>query len=139
NSTFFKNAMGVTVPVPDDVVGTPFAFDGGGKVADPVNPLPVGGSYEVTFKVQIDAFANLTPGTLAILNQGGVSAVGTTIDINDDTPLYGKIGDFLWNDLDGDGIQDGGAEVGIPGVTIELYLDVNDNGILDGGDTLITT
>jgi len=32
----------------------------------------------------------------------------------------GSIGDFVWSDVDYDGIQDGG-EVGIPGVTVVLY------------------
>ena len=39
---------------------------------------------------------------------------------------YGSIGDYAWNDLDGDGIQDSG-EKGIGGVTVGLY---NDQGIL---------
>jgi hypothetical protein len=34
----------------------------------------------------------------------------------------GVIGDFVWNDLDGDGVQDLG-EPGIPGVTVNLYDD----------------
>jgi hypothetical protein len=32
----------------------------------------------------------------------------------------GSIGDFVWNDADGDGVQDPG-ELGIPGVTVNLY------------------
>ncbi|MFC1961226.1 SdrD B-like domain-containing protein, partial [Chloroflexota bacterium] len=38
-----------------------------------------------------------------------------------DAGLVGQytIGDYVWNDLNGNGIQDGG-EVGIPGVTVEL-------------------
>ncbi len=39
---------------------------------------------------------------------------------------YGSIGDYVWNDLDGDGIQDSG-EKGIGGVTVELY---DDQGVL---------
>ncbi len=43
-------------------------------------------------------------------------------DIEDDTcgDLYVSIGDFVWNDLDGDGIQDNG-EPGIEDVTVTLY------------------
>ncbi|MFN0159266.1 MAG: SdrD B-like domain-containing protein, partial [Bacteroidota bacterium] len=40
-------------------------------------------------------------------------------------PCEGLIGDFVWKDLDCDGIQDTG-EPGIPGVTVKL-LDGNDN------------
>ena len=35
-------------------------------------------------------------------------------------PVYGSLGDFVWEDLDADGIQDAG-EPGIAGVTVELY------------------
>ena len=39
-----------------------------------------------------------------------------------DAGLYqpASLGDFVWEDVDGDGIQDGG-EPGIPGVTVRLY------------------
>ena len=57
---------------------------------------------------------------------------------NDPTPivLRGDIGDFVWNDLDGDGVQDGG-EPGLTGVTI--YLDLNGNGVQDGGEPAMVT
>lgn len=35
--------------------------------------------------------------------------------------LNGIIGEFVWNDLNGDGIYDVGVEPGINGVTVELY------------------
>ena len=41
-----------------------------------------------------------------------------------------SLGDFVWNDVNGNGIQDGGLEVGVQGVTVELY---------DSTDTLIST
>ncbi|NER78778.1 MAG: hypothetical protein F6K42_04210 [Leptolyngbya sp. SIO1D8] len=50
----------------------------------------------------------------------------------------GSIGDFVWNDLDGDGVQDGG-ESGIDNVTINLYEDANSSGTIDAGDILQTT
>jgi len=139
NSTFFKNALGVTTPIPDDGVGTAFPLDGSGVILDPITALPVGGSYEVTFKVTIDAFANLTPGTTEILNICTASSGGTTVKCQDTTPLNGCVGDFVWNDLNGDAVQDGGPEAGMPGVDIELIRDANGNGILDGGDTVIAT
>ena len=48
----------------------------------------------------------------------------------------GSIGDRVWHDVDGDDVQDGG-EVGINGVTVNLYQDVNLDGVLDAGDTLL--
>jgi len=52
-------------------------------------------------------------------------------DLNWDAGLYqlASLGDYVWNDLDGDGIQDGG-ETGIESVTVNLY---------DGTNTLIDT
>ncbi len=43
-----------------------------------------------------------------------------------DAGMYQKasISDFVWKDLDGDGVQDGG-ETGIGGVTVELYSGTN--------------
>ncbi|MCI5226151.1 MAG: hypothetical protein D3918_05685, partial [Candidatus Electrothrix sp. AX2] len=55
-----------------------------------------------------------------------------------DTPTAttkGAIGDRIWNDADGDGVQDPG-EVGIVGVTVKLLTDDNGDGVYGGtGDT----
>ena len=50
--------------------------------------------------------------------------------------IPGSIGDFVWDDLNGDGVQDAG-EPGIAGVTV--YVDLNNNGVLDGGEPSDTT
>ncbi len=139
NSTFFENAAAVVSQISDDGVGTAFPLDGAGVILDNVVALPVGGSYEVTFKVTIDAFANLPPNTDSLLNVCSATAVGITVNCPDLTPLFGRIGDFVWLDVDGDGIQDGGPEVGIGGVTVNLYVDLNGNGLIDGGDSVIAT
>ena len=62
----------------------------------------------------------------------------------DDGPFSGftdpaTIGNFVWLDLNGDGIQDGGLEVGIAGVTLALYRDVDGTGTIDPGDPIIAT
>ncbi|GAP64125.1 hypothetical protein ARMA_2548 [Ardenticatena maritima] len=49
-----------------------------------------------------------------------------------------SIGDFVWQDDDGDGIQDTG-ESGISGVQVSLYWDRNGDGTLDSNDVLIST
>lgn len=46
-----------------------------------------------------------------------------------DEPIV--IGNRLWNDLNGDGVQNAN-EAGIGGVTLELYADFNNDGIPDG-------
>ena len=43
------------------------------------------------------------------------------------------IGDYVWHDADADGNQDAG-EVGIDGVIVNLYLDLNNNGVIDPGE-----
>ncbi len=130
NTTFFTNASNVTTQIPDNGVGTAFPLDGSGIILDSITALPVGGSYVVTFRVTIDSFPNLTPGTTEIINLGSVSAVGETTDLEDHTPLHGRIGDFVWTDSNGNGLQDVN-EPGVNGVTVRL---------LDGlGNVLATT
>lgn len=50
----------------------------------------------------------------------------------------GTIGDTVWLDANYNGLQDGG-ETGIPGVTINLYKDSNNNGVIDPGEPLLAT
>jgi uncharacterized repeat protein (TIGR01451 family) len=49
-----------------------------------------------------------------------------------------SIGDFVWQDDDGDGLQDVG-EPGIDNVTVSLYWDRNGDGFIDSGDMLVMT
>jgi hypothetical protein len=50
-------------------------------------------------------------------------------------PSSAHLGDFIWNDLNQDGIQEAG-EPGIAGVLVCLYNDVDRDGVFDlGGDT----
>ncbi len=51
---------------------------------------------------------------------------------------YGAVGDTVFNDLNGNGVQNPG-EPGIGGVTVRLYTDANGNGIIDGADAVIRT
>ncbi len=48
----------------------------------------------------------------------------------------GEIGDYVWQDLNGDGQQDG-SEPGIDAIDINLYLD-NDDGVFDPGSDVLT-
>lgn len=50
----------------------------------------------------------------------------------------GSIGDRVWLDADGDGVQDAG-ENGIPGVSVSLIKDLNGNGVWDPGEPIIAT
>ncbi|MCG6873208.1 MAG: hypothetical protein LJE84_13035, partial [Gammaproteobacteria bacterium] len=49
-----------------------------------------------------------------------------------------SIGNRVWNDANGNGIQEAG-EAGLNGVKVLLYTDANCNGVIDGADALQTT
>ncbi len=51
---------------------------------------------------------------------------------------FGKVGDFVWSDTDGDGVQDGG-EGGIDNVSVSLYLDDGDDVFSPATDDLYRT
>lgn len=50
----------------------------------------------------------------------------------------GSISDTVWLDADGSGTQNA-LEAGIAGVTIDLVFDLNNDGLLDGGDVVVAT
>lgn len=54
--------------------------------------------------------------------------------------LKGAIGDTLFNDVDGDQVQDSG-EVGFSGISVKLYSDTDGDGVIESGDgdTLLAT
>jgi hypothetical protein len=51
---------------------------------------------------------------------------------------FGSIGDYVWRDTDGDGIQDA-SESGVDGVVVNLYQDEDGDGVLDPEDALVDT
>lgn len=72
---------------------------------------------------------------LALLLMSGViwgsqSARAAALPAPDAPNAISSIGDFVWHDLDFDGQQDPG-ELGIDGVQVEIYLDMNNNGTLE--------
>lgn len=100
------------------------------------------GSYEFsgllkgTYTVVVDNAALLTAGYIPTNTNAGapdvdsnVNPATVTLDFNDSVDLTidfgyvltprGSIGDFVWNDINANGIQDG-SESGIQGVTIRL-------------------
>jgi hypothetical protein len=87
-----------------------------------------------TYRVEVVTPAGLSPtpsqvaGSTSANDSNGSPALVTlpwedssdlTIDFGFVMPCTAAIGDFVWKDLDGDGIQDPG-EPGIPGVTVTL-------------------
>ena len=54
---------------------------------------------------------------------GSVTVAGGDVNSTVDAGLkeFAKIGDTVFNDLNGNGVQDGGSEIGVPNVTVTLY------------------
>src|SRR5206468_2522265 len=51
-----------------------------------------------------------------------------------------SIGDTVFYDWNGDGLQTAGIDEGIPNITVSLYRDSNTNGVIEPAvDALITT
>ncbi len=124
------------------------ATDPGDRVSTAANPvviqwwlndvLPPLGSGEVTFQARVPTDYTGSPFIVneACLNFGGGANFACDTDV---TMIEGNnsIGNFVWRDLNTNGVQDGGAETGIEGVTVWLYWDVNGNGVLDDDALLI--
>ncbi|MEL6814022.1 MAG: SdrD B-like domain-containing protein [Cyanobacteria bacterium J06598_3] len=75
--------------------------------------------------IEIPGTRNSTP--------GHTSFDGAECVVGDST-----IGDRVWEDTNGDGVQDPG-ENGISNVTVDLFWDLNGNGVIDGNDPLLDT
>ena len=79
----------------------------------------------------LDSDADAT-GTTPITSPLASGDVDRTLDMGLVVPVV--VGDFVWQDLDGDGVQDAG-ESGIGGVGVELFLDDPVLGLVSVGTT----
>ncbi len=105
------------------------------------------GSYTVTVD-GTDLPAGLTSPTYDDDGVGTANVSATTLDAVTPDDLDqdfaytgetdGRIGDTVWFDHDGDGVQSGPAEVGFSGVTVTLVW-FGPDGVLGGGDDVIQT
>lgn len=73
----------------------------------------------------------------ALVTTNGSAAV-LTADFGYRPAGFGSIGDFVWNDANGNGLQDAG-ESGLINVTVTLYEDGNGNGVIDATDAVVGT
>ena len=137
----------VTVADPD---GTGFVslfidFNGDGDFADAGEvvlsdaPYPAGAQ---TIPVAVPAGATGVMGVRVRLadtaGEGGASPTGRRPSGEVEDYLLGSLGDYVWDDTDGDGIQNERPSAGRNGVTVKL-LDSDGNPGLDGNATPITT
>ncbi len=139
-TTKYRYSLGgswmVWVPVPDDGTGTTFPLDVSGCSIP--GSIAYGQSLQVVFQAVIAPYASLTPGTDRITNTGDVTVtpMGVQIPLEWTDLLYGSIGDRIWDDLNGNGILDGG-ESGLNGVIV--YADLNNNNVRDANEPWTTT
>jgi uncharacterized repeat protein (TIGR01451 family) len=119
------NVIGATT---SDVYGN-FSFTG----------LP-NGNYTIGIEDangKLIGYAGTTPAAQA----GGLAVTVSDAGVSNVSFGYnapGRIGDTIWGDSNNNGIQETG-EPGIAGVTVQLYKDMNGDGLLDGGDVLVDT
>ncbi|NJO62564.1 MAG: Cna B-type domain-containing protein [Richelia sp. RM2_1_2] len=69
------------------------------------------------------------------------SPVSTTVNAFDGAECVvgeASVGDRVWSDTNGDGIQDAG-ETGIAGVTVAIYRDIDKDGVIDAGEPKLAT
>jgi hypothetical protein len=130
---------GITVFLDLNSNGT---LDGGepSAVTDGAGAYAIASVSAGTYSVRVDATTVpagfvLTGGTTPLAVTLAAGEVFTTADFGYQQQ-DASIGDFVWNDLNGDGVQDGG-EPGLSGVTV--FLDLNTNGTLDGGEPSAVT
>ena len=137
-STRYRYSIGgnwqAWVSIPDNGSGTPFPLDGGG-FSVPGN-LGTGQQLQVVFEATIKDYASLSGPTVTNSGFVEISPYGLVLPVQWKDVIYGSIGDRVWNDLDGDGVQDAG-EAGIAG--IDVFADTNNNGAWDAGEPKDTT
>ncbi|MEM7130419.1 MAG: SdrD B-like domain-containing protein, partial [Chloroflexota bacterium] len=80
----------------------------------------------------VDSDASLSTGRTAATFYLPAGEQDLNLDMGVHQPIGVRIGDFVWEDLNGDGIQDLG-EPGVGGVTVELWtLDADGKGVYTG-------
>ena len=130
NTTRFENELGIVSPIVDNPAApvfpltppvlplTPTVLNGGASL------LP-GATWKITYDVRLKAFEDLPENQAdTFINAAIVNSkfVNDPIFLKDAEPIYGRIGNFVWFDVNQDGIQNPG-EAGIAGVTVRLYDD----------------
>ncbi|MEM9599358.1 MAG: SdrD B-like domain-containing protein, partial [Acidobacteriota bacterium] len=99
--------------------------------------LLAGQSMTVTYRVTVED--PLSPNTTAVTNTASVTSLEQreplTATVVDPVTLGAALGDRVWLDVDGDGLQDIG-EPGLDNVTVRLF-DPGADGVPGGGDDVL--
>ncbi len=139
---FDANRDGILDPTESGIGGvTVNLLDSNGDVIATVVTNPDGtftfsgvpdGNYTIQIADNGGQLTNLQPTTpSAEAGQRPVVVSGGDVTgVNFGYAGLGPIGDTIWSDANGNGVQDPG-EIGIGGVTVRLYYDSNGNGVYD--------
>ncbi|MCL4835099.1 MAG: MSCRAMM family adhesin SdrC [Caldilineaceae bacterium] len=106
------------------------------------NPTYPNWIYDTIYEVKINAAAFGAAGFGSIdvpQIHASPSKTGNNTVVAEPGVCPGEIGDFVWNDLNVDGVQDGGGETGIDGVQLKLYQDDGDGLFNANSDTAYGT
>ncbi len=124
HTTFVAATAPHAGPAPDNNPGSVITWS--------LGTLDVGESRSLTMTVRI---TNSVPAGTIIRNSAWVSSSEGLTDTDQvTTPIYAALGDYVWEDIDADGIQDDG-NTGLNGVTVRLYRDQDGDGTPEpGGD-----
>ena len=100
-----------------------------------------------TYAVRIDpatypsGFVPTTAGLLNVTLTTGQQYVDADFGLQPPVgsgPSAGSIGDTVWLDADNDGLQDAGEQP-LSGITVKLYRDLGNDGVIDATDPLVET
>ena len=91
-----------------------------------------------TYDVEATAPSGLVSTSAPKVTVGVQPAETESVDFGFNTNKMASIGDTVFEDLNGDGVQDVG-ETGIPGITLTLYLDDGDDLFEPGQDAIAST
>ncbi len=111
--------------------------DGSGDYSFPAVP---NGTYQVSvtdISGILDGYHLTTNVAVLDVTVAGVDVNGLDFGYNRGA-VGASIGDYVWHDANRDGVQNA-SESGLPGITINLHLDSNNDGLFDGGDALVAT
>jgi Ca2+-binding RTX toxin-like protein len=108
-----------------------------------IGTLPAGYSITIVYDATVNNLTNGLAPTVSsqvrILGDGGINVLSDDPTIAGaanptETPIDGiTLGNLVWEDTDANGLFNG-LETGINDVVVNLYVDVNTNGVLDVGD-----
>ena len=121
NSTTVNFGSGATA-ISDNGTGTPFPLDTPGYANG--SSIPVGGSMTIVFDAKVNAGTGNTTVCNAVTANDDEVELEAQACVSVQEPAVGAIGDFVWDDLNGNGQQDTG-EPGVANVTVTLYNSAN--------------